>query len=149
VRYINDSTLVLFDDGNTRHRKNPGAKSRGQELVLDEKTRVATLVVNANLGNYAPYTGSAQMLPNGNLDFDSGVVEQTIEVLPKGKKTYQLQMNLQGVQYRSYIYGTLYGNPANSSLPSTPLPHLLARHQAILEHQAKAHLVGPAHHRHG
>ena len=38
VRYINDTTLVLFDNGNTRQRKNPRAHSRGQELILDERT---------------------------------------------------------------------------------------------------------------
>ena len=35
VRYINDTTLVLFDNGNTRRAKNPRAHSRGQELVLE------------------------------------------------------------------------------------------------------------------
>jgi arylsulfate sulfotransferase len=137
VRYINSSTLVLFDNGNTRHRKSPRAHSRGQELVLDEKTRVATLVVNADLGNYAPYTGSAQMLPNGNLDFDSPLARQTIEVLPDGRTTYVLRMNMDGVQYRSYIYATLYGDAADSSLPSTPIPPRLARRLAILERQAQ------------
>ena len=57
----------------------------------------------------APALGSAQMLPNGNLDFDSGFTEQTIEVLPHGKKTYVLKMNMRGYQYRSYMYATLYG----------------------------------------
>jgi hypothetical protein len=137
VRYINNSTLVLFDDGNTRHSKHPRAKSRGQELVLDEKRKVATLVVNADLGKYAPALGSAQMLPNGNLDFDSGFAEQTIEVLPNGRKTYVLKMNMPGKQYRSYIYATLYGNPADSSLPSTPIPRRLARRQEILDRQAE------------
>src|SRR5262249_45000218 len=34
-RYVNSSTLVLFDNGNTRRSKNPRAQSRGQLLVLD------------------------------------------------------------------------------------------------------------------
>jgi arylsulfate sulfotransferase len=143
VRYINNTTLVLFDNGNTRHRRNPRANSRGQELVLDETTVVATLVVNADLGKYAPYTGSAQMLPNGTLNFDSPLAEQTIELLPDGRKTYVLKMNLPGLQYRSYIYATLYGNPADSSLPSTPIPHRLARRLAILERQAELRQARP------
>ena len=98
----------------------------------------ATLVVNADLGNYAPAMGSAQRLPNGNLDFDSAFAEQTIEVLPDGRKTYVLKMNMPGVQYRSYIYATLYGNPADSSLPSTPIPRRLARRLAILERRAES-----------
>src|SRR5262249_35059228 len=75
VRYINATTLLVFDDGNVRQSKDPHAQSRGQELILDEKTMVATLVVNARLGDYAFALGSAQMLPNGNLDFDSGIAE--------------------------------------------------------------------------
>jgi hypothetical protein len=138
VRYINNNTLVVFDDGNVRHSKDKRAHSRGQELILDEKSRVATLVVNADLGNFAPFVGSAQMLSNGNLDFDSGVAEQTIEVLPNGKKTYVLKMNFQGPQYRSYMYATLYdGNPADSSLPSTPIPRRLARRPAIRERRVE------------
>jgi hypothetical protein len=72
VRYINDNTLVVFDDGNTRRLTDPNADSRGQEWVLNEQTMTATLVVNADLGNYSFALGSAQMLPNGNLDFTSG-----------------------------------------------------------------------------
>ena len=66
---------MLFDDGNIRHARNRRAHSRGQELVLNETKRVATLVVNADMGNYALAVGSAQMLPNGNLVFDSGIAE--------------------------------------------------------------------------
>jgi arylsulfate sulfotransferase len=131
VRYINNTTLVLFDDGNVRRSLDRHAESRGQELILNEQTMVATLVVNVNLGNYAAALGSAQMLPNGNLDFDSGFAEQTIEVRPNGKKTYVLKMNMRGSQYRSYMYSSLYGNPAGTSLPSTPIPAALARGQKI------------------
>jgi hypothetical protein len=145
ARYINNSTLVLFDDGNIRHSKHPQANSRGQELVLEEKTMVATLVVNANLGKYVPAVGSAQMLPNGNLDFDSGFAEQTIEVLPNGTKTYVLKMNMPRAQYRSYIYATLYGNPADSSLSSTPISRRLARRQEILERLAEIRQRRQAH----
>ena len=70
--YINDTTIVLFDDGNGRRATDPTADSRGQEWVLNEQTMTATLVVNADLGNYSSALGSAQMLPNGNLDFTSG-----------------------------------------------------------------------------
>jgi hypothetical protein len=152
VRYINNNTIVVFDDGNVRHSKNPAAHSRGQELILNERTHVATLVVNADLGNYAAFVGSAQMLPNGNLDFDNGITGQSIEVVPHGQRTYLLKMHLRGVQYRSYMYATLYGNPFGSSLPSTPIPHRLARRLAILDHQAEvrqsrqARLVARPHH---
>ena len=118
ARYINDNTLVLFDDGNVRRATDPTADSRGQELVLDEKAMTATLVVNADLGNYASAVGSAQMLPNGSLAFDSGfqgtaptVFGQSIEVLPNGTKTYVMQAS--GYQYRSYFMSALYGSYTN------------------------------------
>lgn len=137
VRYINDNTLVVFDDGNVRQSKDPSATSRGQEWILDEQTMVATLVVNAHLGSYNFALGSAQMLPNGNLDFDAGIVEQTIEVLPDGRKTYVLKMHMPGYQYRSYMYASLYGEPADSSLPSTPMSARLARRLETLDRQAE------------
>ncbi|WP_435005234.1 aryl-sulfate sulfotransferase [Tundrisphaera lichenicola] len=109
AHYINDTTVMLFDNGNTRQSTDPEAHSRGQVLVLDEKTMQATLKVNADLGEYAGALGSAQLLPNGSLDFTSGFTQRTIEVLPDGTQTYVLKMNLTGVEYRSYIYDTLYG----------------------------------------
>jgi hypothetical protein len=145
VHYINNNTLVVFDDSNVRHSKNPRAHSRGQELVLNEQTHVATLVVNADLGNYAAFVGSAQMLPNGNLDFDNGITEQSIEVLPDGRRTYVMKMNLRAIQYRSYMYATLYGNPAGSSLPATPMSPRLARRLAILDHQTEIRQSRRAH----
>src|SRR5262249_49525255 len=118
VRYINDTTVILFDDGNTRQATDPNAHSRGQELVLNEQTMTATLIVNADMGNYSAALGSAQMLPNGNLDFTSGFLGfppnafgQTIEVLPNGTQTLVQQMT--GFEYRSYLTDTLYRTDAN------------------------------------
>ena len=63
VRYINDTTILVFDDGNTRRATDPNADSRGQELVLNENTMKATLVVNADLGNYSLALGSCADAP--------------------------------------------------------------------------------------
>ena len=113
VHYVNDTTIVLFDDGNTRHKANHKADSRGQELVLNEQTMHATLVVNADLGNYSAFLGSAQLLPNGNLTFTSGgqgsfpnLFGQSIEVQPNGTQTYVQKMS--GYEYRSFFYSSLY-----------------------------------------
>ena len=114
ARYVNDSTLVLFDNGNVRRVGDSTAHSRGQELVLDEKNMTATLVVNADLGNYSQAVGAAQRLPNGNLAFDSGFLGtppnqfgQTIEVRPDGTKVYVQQVS--GFDYRASLVGSLYG----------------------------------------
>jgi hypothetical protein len=120
--HINDNTLVVFDNGNTRRLTDPTADSRGQEWVLNEQTMTATPVVNADLGNYSAALGSAQVLPNGNLAFTSGfqgsfpaVIGQSIEVSPGGTADYVLQMN--SLEYRSYFMNTLYETVTSSVSP--------------------------------
>jgi hypothetical protein len=113
AHYINDSTIILFDDGNVRQASDPTADSRGQVWKLDEKTMTATLVLNADLGNYSMALGSAQRLSNGDYFFDSGwqgqapkYLAQSIEVRPDGSKSYVLQANQRA--YRSFRTQTLY-----------------------------------------
>ncbi len=100
---------------------------------------MATPGVNADLGNYVlSYTGvvdATQRDPQLRFPFCWSI--QNIEVLADGSKIYVLKMNMPGVQYRSYIYSTLYGNPAGTSLPSTPIPRRLARRLAILDRQGE------------
>jgi len=113
VRMINDNTILVFDDGNTRHLVEPNSDSRGQEWVLNQQNMTATLVVNADMGNYSPFLGSSELLTNGNLAFTSGGLflnrhpaGQTIEVLPDGRRIYVLQMS--EFEYRSYFETNLY-----------------------------------------
>jgi len=112
AHYIDDHTLILFDNGNTRQASDPNAHSRGQVWTLDEVNRTATLVLNADLGNYSWRLGAAQRLSNGNYSFMSGSqgdppneFGQSIEVLPDGSKTYVLEGP---VEYRSFCMRTLY-----------------------------------------
>src|SRR5262249_7138197 len=115
--YVDDHTLILFDNGNTRQASDPTVNSRGQVWLLDETSMIATLVVNADLGNYSFRLGSAQRLSNGNHSFTSGSVGrapndvgQSIEVRPDGTPVYVLQ--LASPEYRSYRMRTLYeGSP--------------------------------------
>jgi hypothetical protein len=53
AHFIDDSTLILFDNGDTRRANDPNADSRGQVWRLDEQTMTATLVLNVDLGNYS------------------------------------------------------------------------------------------------
>jgi arylsulfate sulfotransferase len=113
ARMINDNTLLVFDDGNTREEFDPSAQSRGQEWILNEQNMTATLVVNAEMGNYSSFLGSSELLSNGDLAFTSGglvldrhTAGQSIEVLPDGTIIYVLQMS--GSEYRSYFESTLY-----------------------------------------
>ena len=58
--------------GTPARQSDQEAHSRGQEWILNEQNMTATLVVNADMGNYSGFLGSSQMLPNGNLAFTSG-----------------------------------------------------------------------------
>jgi hypothetical protein len=113
ARFINNDTLLIFDDGNTRHDATGGGDSRGQEWILNERKGTATLVVNSDLGNYSSFLGSAEMLSNGNLAFTSGALGnpsdwagQSIEVLPNGTRVYVQQIG--ELEYRSYFESSLY-----------------------------------------
>src|SRR5262249_49933290 len=118
AHYLDDHTLILFDNGNARRATDPNAHNRGQVWTLDETSMTATPVLNADLGDYSDRFGSAQRLSNGNYSFTSGALGQgpppsqfgrTIEVLPDGTKTYVLETDPVGVLvYRSYRTRTLY-----------------------------------------
>jgi hypothetical protein len=123
--YIDDTTMVIFDNGNTRCAEVGDCRSRGQALTLNEQAHTATPVLNADLGSYSPAIGAAQKLPNGNYVFTSGFqgtppsFGQSIEVLPDGTKTYVLEMN--SLEYRSYRLSGLYGQTVNPAAAATTL----------------------------
>src|SRR5262249_6219024 len=129
AHYLDDGTLILFDNGNTRVDSGASdTSSRGQVWSLNEQTLQATLQLNADLGNYSFALGSAQKLPNGNYVFTSGfqfqtgvppVFGQSIEVLPDGTPTYVLQ--IASLEYRSYQMSDLYGQSALDGQPPTVL----------------------------
>jgi hypothetical protein len=115
AHYIDDHTLILFDNGNARQATDPNAHSRGQVWTLDETNMTATPVLNADLGSYSVALGAAQRLSNGNYSFTVGTggplvplrpPAHTIEVTPTGTKTYDLQANTP--EYRTYRMRTLY-----------------------------------------
>jgi hypothetical protein len=120
AHYIDDSTIILFDNGNTRRASDPTAHSRGQVWKLDEQAMTATLVFNGDLGNYSSALGAAQRLSNGDFSFTSGFqgqaphqFGQTIEVRPDGSKAYVLEVNTR--EFRSFRIRTLYGGTSELS----------------------------------
>jgi len=106
-----DGVLTVLDNGNLRRAEDNAAHSRGQAILLDEENRTATLVLNADLGDYSVALGSAQRLPNGNYHFHLGFLPSSstaraVEVDPSGKIVYQ--MNIGELEYRSFRGSDLY-----------------------------------------
>jgi hypothetical protein len=133
AHYLDASTIILFDNGNTRRASDPNAHNRGQVWKLDEQSMTATLVFNADLGNYSPMFGAAQRLSNGDYVFTSGaqgqapkLFGQSIEVRPDGSTAYVLQLNKP--EYRSFRVSTLYGGVSDqlSGGGSAAAPHFAA-----------------------
>lgn len=121
AHFVDDTTMVLFDNGNTRYASDPNAHSRGQVWKLDEQTMTASLVLNADLGRYSGALGAAQRLANGNYSFTLGEngpepphpPANTVEVTPGGNVVYNLQLNRP--EYRAFRISTLY---AGTGLPT-------------------------------
>jgi hypothetical protein len=110
-------TLLLLDNGHRHKKKNPKANTRGQVWKLDENARTATPILNADLGVYSPFVGSAQRLANGNYHFTAGILfndtalsGRSLEVTPDGKVVYALEMT-GGLMYRSNRIADLYTPP--------------------------------------
>jgi hypothetical protein len=116
----NNSTLLVYDDGNTRAATDPAAQSRGQVLEINDQGRTATLLLSADLGNYSIALGSAQHLADGNYHFDSGYILQdpfgsgnsvarSLEVTKAGAIVYGIEFG--SIEYRSFRMQDLYTAP--------------------------------------
>ncbi len=101
--------LTLFDNGNTRVGEN-GGYSRGQAYFLNETNKVALLLVNADLGEYSPALGAAELLSNGNYSFSAGAITivgpafdtaDMVETTPFGAQVYRNRQSGIGV-YRHF-----------------------------------------------
>jgi arylsulfate sulfotransferase len=111
--FSDPSKLLVFDDGNTRVAVMNGGNSRGQVLQIDEQNRVATPVLNADLGVYAAAVGSAEKLRDGNYHFDAGFVQEnntidsySFEVNPSGQIVYDAHQNT--ILYRTFRMTDMY-----------------------------------------
>jgi len=105
--------LMVFDDGNTRVAVMQGGNSRGQVLQIDEVNRLATPILNADLGVYSLAVGSAQLLRDGNYHFDAGFVLEngtidsySFEVNAGGAIVYDAHQNT--ILYRTFRMTDMY-----------------------------------------
>ena len=113
--------LVLFDDGHRRKDKDPKANNRGQAWKLDEASRTATLVMNADLGVYSQAVGSSQPLSDGDYSWESGFINPgpaglgqihsiTTETSPEGKIVAS-ELAVGALTYRSFRVTSMYEAP--------------------------------------
>jgi arylsulfate sulfotransferase len=105
-------TLVLLDNGNVRNLADPTQNSRGQVLTVNEQTKTAELVLNADLGGFSVALGAAQKLSNGDYHFDLGYLTDgthSVEVSAAGAMTYLLHSA--APEYRSFRMPDLYNPP--------------------------------------
>jgi hypothetical protein len=110
--FSDPSALLVFDDGNTRVTS-IGGNSRGQVLRLDEQSRTASFILNADLGVLSIAVGSAQGLRDQNYHFDAGFVADasgraaySIEVNGTGDVVYKARANT--ILYRSFRMTSMY-----------------------------------------
>ena len=105
-----DPLVLVFDNGNVRNNSSAGIHSRGQAFKLDELSRTAKLVLNADLGAFSRALGSAQRLPDGHYHFNAGWlgagVAQSIEVDSNGQIVYDIEVA--APMYRSFRMSDLY-----------------------------------------
>jgi hypothetical protein len=112
VRYVDDTHLILFDNGNLRCNNGlkAGCHSRGQEWQLDETHHIARLVANVDLGVFASGLGSAEVLPNGDLTFGAGLPHGRSIEFGSGGHVLLEQDTLEH-EYRIYRVASLDSSP--------------------------------------
>ena len=110
AEFESNGLLTVFDNGNTRNLLH-GGNSRGQAWRLDEANKIATPVVNIDVGAFSVATGSAQLLSNGNYHFDLGFINGSAsaseEYTPTGVLQFE-QLFPSNVNYRSFRLKSLY-----------------------------------------
>jgi hypothetical protein len=113
IETADTSLLDVFDNGNVRYAQDGSAHSRGQVYKLDEQNRVATPILNADLGAYALAVGSAQRLADDNYHFDLGFINtaqgqfsQSVEFDAFGNLLYKIQTPTPA--YRTFRLKSLY-----------------------------------------
>jgi arylsulfate sulfotransferase len=114
--YLAAGELGLYDSGNTRCETTGDCESRGQVYVLNEGSLSATVATNLRLGASSSALGSAQLLANGNLHFNSGVADtgtsregRSEEYLPDGARSCGIAVA--SAVYRSFRMCDLYTPP--------------------------------------
>ncbi len=111
VLFHPNGLLTLFDNNNASTvTQQPGGDAHGQAWRLNTATMVATPVENIDLGVVSPAVGSADLLSNGNIQWQAGYINgdsaQTFEFTPSGDLVYKELSQV--LTYRSFRLADLY-----------------------------------------
>lgn len=114
AQLLDENTILLFDNGNTRNSTDKAATSRGQVYHIDETARTARLTLNVDLGVYSFALGSAQRLASGSYHFGIGWIlpdntARSVEVTPDGQTVSS--STIARPAYRSFRLKDLYTAP--------------------------------------
>jgi hypothetical protein len=107
--------LTLFDDGNERFATDSTAHSRCLLYALDETALTANLNIDGDVGTYSYALGSSQLLANGNLHCDSGIINnlfntQSTENASTGGAPVDFTMAVDAGSYRTFRMSSMYNN---------------------------------------
>ncbi len=120
-QFSSHTNLGLFDNGALRVQQF-GGDSRGMAFTVDEPNRVVTTTLSADLGVYSEGEGSAQLMPNGNYQFQPGYVNhiymESLEVTPAVPNPIVFNLQVKEQSYRTFRMPDMYTVPYGTS-PST------------------------------
>ncbi len=111
--------LTLFDDGNERFATDSTAHSRCLLYALNETALSANLNIDGDVGTYSYALGSSQLLANGNLFCDSGILFEggmntfntsSSENDHTGGAPVDFTMSVNAGSYRTFRMSSMYNN---------------------------------------
>lgn len=111
VEFKSNGLLTLFDNNNANTASGQtGGTAHGQAWSLDLTHMIATPVINDDLGVVSPAVGSAQLLSNGNYDFQAGFISgpeaQSFEFTPSGALVWKNVTD--SLSYRGFRLRDMY-----------------------------------------
>ena len=114
------TTMMVFDNGNTRIANNPGENSRAQVYRVDEQSLTVTPVINTDLGVNSSALGTAEQLPDGTYHFDAGFFADP--AAPMTRITHVYNVDAAGaIQSTTRIYAQEYRNFRLTDLYTPPV----------------------------
>jgi hypothetical protein len=113
---LDNQTMLVFDNGNTRIAKSGGGNSRAQILLVDEANRIVTVTTDTDLGVNSAALGTAQFMPDGGSHWDAGFMPDPDAPSARISQLYELDgsgaivsiLRVYGQEYRNFRMADLY-----------------------------------------